>query len=565
MNVILLIELLLICFTQSHTLHSKVFKCHHSKIRKQKNFKPQMLITPEIIKSNYLKSTDNLFGQHRPIRIIIEPIMLEKVSSDMKMYFLNTIMGSVVSQLKNLLQVTGPTKIPPFSKTGCFNDSLIPDSYKTSSTDADLIIFAVMDEIEDEIFAYATSCLLNDIDKRPVVGLVVMNSNHLNFSPQNIELAKQTLIHEMMHVLAFDPGLFDLFPIGKESTYIVEERKMSIGTLNATKIILPTVVKAARKFYKCDSITGVYLEDEGGDGSKGSHWEKIYFGNELMTAESTGDGVLSVFTLALLNDCGWYKVNMDQAQYFVFGRTAGCDFFQNSCSIKFPEYCSIKNRLECNRDRTSKSFCYQSVFSDGCVISLPIPELDCSSTNFFYISEEIEDEPGADSRCFNLKILNQYDYSACFQVNCQDDGIYSVRMNGENTVCKKKGQSFFKNHIEYICADYHEVCQKPVCRNMCSGSGKCLENGECLCNYFRKGKTCQKKRFCHKGDEQICPLIAPYAGYREDPDDDSEDESIDESTQERIINYRNGNTLMFIELVCLLTICGLALTILKND
>lgn len=47
-------------------------------------------------------------------------------------------------------------------------------------------------------------------------------------------------------------------------------------------------------------MTGIYLENEGLTGSIGAHWEKWYFGNELLTAESNGNEVLSNFTLIFL-------------------------------------------------------------------------------------------------------------------------------------------------------------------------------------------------------------------------------------------------------------------------
>jgi hypothetical protein len=38
----------------------------------------------------------------------------------------------------------------------------------------------------------------------------------------------------------------------------------------------------------------------------GAHFEKLFFGNELMTGISTGNPILSEILLALMEDSGWY-------------------------------------------------------------------------------------------------------------------------------------------------------------------------------------------------------------------------------------------------------------------
>jgi proprotein convertase subtilisin/kexin type 5 len=51
-----------------------------------------------------------------------------------------------------------------------------------------------------------------------------------------------------------------------------------------TKIVTPKVVATAKKYYNCPTVDGMELENEGGSGSRGSHWEKSILMNEFMTA-----------------------------------------------------------------------------------------------------------------------------------------------------------------------------------------------------------------------------------------------------------------------------------------
>lgn len=55
------------------------------------------------------------------------------------------------------------------------------------------------------------------------------------------------------------------------------------GTKVVSKLVTPKLLQEAKTYFNCNSITGVYLENEGGETSESSHFEKILFGNEIMT------------------------------------------------------------------------------------------------------------------------------------------------------------------------------------------------------------------------------------------------------------------------------------------
>lgn len=57
----------------------------------------------------------------------------------------------------------------------------------------------------------------------------------------------------------------------------------------------------------------MFLENEGSDGSKGSHFEKSYILNEIMVANSIKSPVWTAFTSALFEDSGWYKADYKYA------------------------------------------------------------------------------------------------------------------------------------------------------------------------------------------------------------------------------------------------------------
>jgi hypothetical protein len=100
-----------------------------------------------------------------------------------------------------------------------------------------------------------------------------------------------------------------------------------------------------------------------------------------MTAFARTGTKFTNFTLALLEDSGWYIVNYSKAQEISWGRNKGCEFFKNNCrsNLKFSEFCSINNEKGCLNDLTAKGVCGVEDFSDGCLTYTDIlQQADCT-------------------------------------------------------------------------------------------------------------------------------------------------------------------------------------------
>ena len=80
------------------------------------------------------------------------------------------------------------------------------------------------------------------------------------------------------------------------------------------------------------NIKGVQLEEYGGDGTFGSHWEETILLGEYMTgAMYEEEQSISEFTLALLEDTGNYKANYYTGGLMKYGKNKGCDFINSKC------------------------------------------------------------------------------------------------------------------------------------------------------------------------------------------------------------------------------------------
>lgn len=97
------------------------------------------------------------------------------------------------------------------------------------------------------------------------------------------------------------------------------------------------------------------LENNGGSGTAGSHWERVSFGNEGMTGDDFGDAVFSNFTLLLFKDSGWYEPNLRYAQPLVWAKGDGCKVMKGEC-VNDELSCQVNDR-GCSFDYSGLSKC----------------------------------------------------------------------------------------------------------------------------------------------------------------------------------------------------------------
>lgn len=54
-------------------------------------------------------------------------------------------------------------------------------------------------------------------------------------------------------------------------------------------------------------------------------------GNDLMTANNVPNPVLTDITMAFMEDTGWYEIDYDYTEDFIYAKNEGCDFLYDSC------------------------------------------------------------------------------------------------------------------------------------------------------------------------------------------------------------------------------------------
>ncbi len=265
------------------------------------------------------------------------------------------LVESVRSYFNRLLQVNF-TPYMNFKGGECYNNK-IPSF--NSPLDLYITIYPENDQSTD-YFAAATPCYLSGRDGRPTIGAYILNFAFLKSTPLNEYLYFSTFAHEFTHILGFSNDLFERYvdSTGRRRTLSEVVTTIRIGSESFSAIKLPEVLNYARTYFNCPSIAGVPLENNGGDGSAGSHWEKTFLPQEYMNPTVENPGILSQFTYSLLQGTGWYQVDMNGAQNYDWGQNAGCGIFSICPSGSINGYCTANqvSQAICSSEWMSKVF-----------------------------------------------------------------------------------------------------------------------------------------------------------------------------------------------------------------
>ena len=336
----------------------------------------------------------------RPLNIHFDFTYLDRnPDADFVTYIKHSILPQAQDTIKEFLYVNDTITIQPFDRTGCDQFFAIPEYYTKTPVDADIIIFVTYEDVEESYLAYAAPCLKRSSNNRPIVGFISINKKHVVMAKDQVDPMVYLLIHEIFHILAMSPALYDSFQ-ARQPVYAKETGTFNGQQTKRWKFITPKLVEVAKEYYDCESITGVYLENNGATGNVASHFEKLHTGNELMVAQDVGFDTISVFSLALFEDTGWYIVDHSKAEYLSWGKGKGCSFYNNStCQETIGEYCDSHNTRNCSPDYLTKTYCLDTPYSDGCLINEYFDDFICATPHQLQ-KTSLYEEVSNESRCF---------------------------------------------------------------------------------------------------------------------------------------------------------------------
>jgi len=365
---------------------------------------------------------------------------------------------------------------------------------------------------EESLFASASSCISSTFNPRPMAGRIEIY-DVFDFKKNNIKAFLQTvLFHEMTHILVFTPRLIRIFG-GIREIDLNGEKRQAISS--------PKVLEKARLHFGCPTLQGVPLEDQGGDGSAGSHWDGRYMLGDYMVSTSYNENTISDITLALFEDSGWYKVNYYTGGLFKFGKGAGCEFFEKDCIInektQFPnEFCHKVFEPKCLNSHLGYGECFIGSYKDSdeeipirnqyfkkkhlgglyitnyCPVSEPYYNNE-SREKFYYenncrygdtqgLFQHFGEVIGPQSMCFESSLLPRYSpqrhkwRSICYKMECDTENKnIIVYVDDLNITCPFSGGVLekikgFKGKIN--CPSYYTMCTSDI---WCNDMFECID------------------------------------------------------------------------------------------
>ena len=389
----------------------------------------------------------------------------DDIPSNSQKQYVKSLMASVGTTLQDLVEVDQVQEEwrPQMGVYG------VVDVGSMQSYAMDLFVFVTMRPSSANVYATG-QILAYDQNGRTIFGLVNWNPRNVDPTAGKREMYESIALHEMMHVLGFSQNRMLAFRNASTGERY-QEQQVTGGMYDQREVTLltsPRVVEEFRKQFGCDTAAGALLEDQGGSGTAGSHWEKSVFMDEFMTGVASERPVLSAVTLALLEDSGWYYPNYSMAEHLAWGYKKGCPFVTNRCSTGWPTgegyFCSVQGEAGCSYDRTAIGSCefrswstiptkYQYFeeprkggpieIADYCPFTYPT----------FYCDGDVAaqkssygDVVGKTSRCFmsklsNIPLLGYFQPTApkCYPHHCVSRSTLAVQLGSYWYVCPDGG------------------------------------------------------------------------------------------------------------------------------
>jgi len=433
---------------------------------------------------------------------------LSSAPSSFKSYIQNELAPAVLDWFQGALKVKYPVsgKLKVDSSSVC--DVKTPSTLK-SGVDADYAIIFNHKSESSSTVASSRACTTASGTRRPLIATTIFNRNQLKPSNGDVLIHEKNiylLIHEMMHTLAFSASHYKNFLDANGNLRKGHVKSAKLNGQTTTVIDLPELTQKLRNYYGCSTLPGIYMENDGGSGTAGSHFERKLYLYETMCSGGIFGRRVSEFSLTFLEGSGWYVPDYSYAEPFFFGQGQGCNFISATASTasKYDEYCSGSDR-GCSNSGIAGGKCYSDSKTDGLKYVNPDEDYHCENAD----AEDYARLPdlqvfgrGTGSKCFvgtlNTKKSNTKT-SFCFKHSCSGSGSntqLTLQVGNKNVVCDREGERTVDGYYGSInCPDPLTFCNtvgKKYCPRNCLGRGSCVNN-KCVCKSGYSGVDCAER------------------------------------------------------------------------
>ena len=473
---------------------------------------------------------------HQNIRIHLD---FSGVNQALNNTIQNTIVNlanSSIQYFQSILLVHPITYLINFTSDICYQAQVPPLFMTTGVNQTDLLIFVTTSFSNTNFLVWGVTCLLDSKTNRPIAAQLNFNEKYINTTIYAWDQQISSTLHELIHILGFSQSLFPYFVSSITGNLLTQvTTKAYRNGIPNQQIILPDIITLASNYFGCTTLSGLDLEQQGNLSNSGSHWERRIMGNEIMTANYIDDFRISIFTLSVLNNTGWYYINSTMADTFSWGVNKGCSFLEGPCmnnasvgyGSAYEEFCSPYNTYGCSRDASAIGYCSYSLgepqysqwdyynngsisvdpFSDNCPYYYPMKNCEKAWNNDNNIF--IDAYYGTGSKCFSgTFIKSQFSsnytgnqvagcfYYHCYPITNTTDWELHIYFGTNTAICTKyQGTEPISNYIGVVnCPNANTFCAVETaiyCKRGCMGRGTCL-NKSCVCSDGWGGSDCSQ-------------------------------------------------------------------------
>lgn len=171
------------------------------------------------------------------------------------------------------------------------------------------------------------------------------------------------------------------------------------------------------------------MENEGGDASAGAHFERVVLENEFMTAGAIAhDAQLTDFTMAVLEDSGFYESTGIKLDTIDWGKGQGCNFLTECTAGKYREFDSSAAQCSFYHSGVGRAAPELDYYNDNCNITAIYYDSLCFDTNNIRPLDPVKGNVyGINNRCFYSNIIDieqgpTTDLQRCLPWVCNEDG-----------------------------------------------------------------------------------------------------------------------------------------------
>ena len=337
------------------------------------------------VKSVILKyyTIRKLNNEYEPIRIVVDETCLSKeyLLNPGEFKLINNSIYRAKESLQNLINVTRlESKITFIAEN--LDDVLkdcINQNYLINGVQADLLIFIRGKKSGDNVISNIIKYKDNDMRNRPIIGAIFFDFNVLQHESDEYSIEEYSLffLHHFTHILGFKKQILIDKNILKQDQ--VKDRIKQNEKKNKYVITGQKVIEWGKKYFNCSKITEIEIDDQviTQEGEDNIHWNSRLLLGDYMTGQTYyPEQYISEFTLALLEDLDWYKVNYFTGGLMRYGKNKGCEFLEQDCVYSvlnnneeeiydvYPsfknEFCNYKRRTlgACSSGRQSMGYCF---------------------------------------------------------------------------------------------------------------------------------------------------------------------------------------------------------------